>query len=515
MAIPIVEPIIWRQLPADSPANMRNAVIQALLDAGWTKDSGAAIALPYSIATLTGLPNNGGTVTIGPKVYTFKTTLTSPGVANEVLIGVDAVSSIANLAAAISAGVGAGVVYGTGTTVNSDVTVAPPSGATLQATGISATKYQIATTSNCTNFAWGFPFLADISDRFISAPTSQDGLQYAVRVFLPWISGVSCIGIQTGTADWAKNSAWVSNVNGNAVGMHPKCVGFPEIIAHKHGAIIFYRGNPAGLGGCWWQVLQLPIEASPGAIQDALVDGTGALIYQPGHGYVTGQNVTIAQLPGVGTLDLRGTWSVAVVDANYYRLDNSSALSGPYDSSHPARAAGASQSVQAMFCSWDDWNDGVNSWSMHCGFLREMFYWPYLGGSHHQGVAWANGYVGEAWMCYQNLAFWDQNPNPFGGSSSYAGFDDLQMYGVASMGGRQWFGGRFQLLDAIVGWSTQGYTGTSVPDGVGYLFNTVLVTKGLSMDAVVTDDDGKDWIVIGARSDLSISVLMRVPKGYN
>ena len=98
MAIPIVEPIIWRQLPIDDPANMRDAVIQALLDAGWTEDANGAIALPYSILTVSGLPNNDGTITVGSMTYTWKTALTNSGnTPYEVLIGSGAASSAANI----------------------------------------------------------------------------------------------------------------------------------------------------------------------------------------------------------------------------------------------------------------------------------------------------------------------------------------------------------------------------------------------------------------------------------
>lgn len=64
------------------------------------------------------------TVIIGSTVYTFKTVLTVNPVAFEVLIGVDADASLANLAAAINAAAGAGIVYGTGTTAHLFVTAA-------------------------------------------------------------------------------------------------------------------------------------------------------------------------------------------------------------------------------------------------------------------------------------------------------------------------------------------------------------------------------------------------------
>ncbi len=60
------------------------------------------------------------TVTVGTKTYTFVASLT--GAANEVLIGANTSATLANLAAAVNGGPGAGVAYGTGTVANADAT---------------------------------------------------------------------------------------------------------------------------------------------------------------------------------------------------------------------------------------------------------------------------------------------------------------------------------------------------------------------------------------------------------
>lgn len=59
--------------------------------------------------------SNNDTVTVGSVTYTFKTALTSPAVAGEVLIGADAESTAENLIAAINGEEGAGTTYSTGT----------------------------------------------------------------------------------------------------------------------------------------------------------------------------------------------------------------------------------------------------------------------------------------------------------------------------------------------------------------------------------------------------------------
>jgi len=60
------------------------------------------------------------TVTVGATTYTFVAALS--GAANEVLIGANANATLANLAAAVNGGVGAGVAYGAGTVANTSAT---------------------------------------------------------------------------------------------------------------------------------------------------------------------------------------------------------------------------------------------------------------------------------------------------------------------------------------------------------------------------------------------------------
>jgi len=68
----------------------------------------------------TGLPTATETVTIGTTTYTFVAALSSPVVANEVLIGADAAATASNLLDAIRASLNAGVTFGTGTVANRD-----------------------------------------------------------------------------------------------------------------------------------------------------------------------------------------------------------------------------------------------------------------------------------------------------------------------------------------------------------------------------------------------------------
>ena len=68
------------------------------------------------------IPTDGDTIRIGQTLYTLRTALTSPAVANEVLIGGSAAVMLDNLKLAINAGAGVGTNYSTGTVANAQVT---------------------------------------------------------------------------------------------------------------------------------------------------------------------------------------------------------------------------------------------------------------------------------------------------------------------------------------------------------------------------------------------------------
>jgi len=73
--------------------------------------------------TSTGVaPADGDSVTVGTYTYTFKTALTSPAVAGEVLIGASAAAALDNLKSAVNGTAGAGTTYGDGTLTNDQAT---------------------------------------------------------------------------------------------------------------------------------------------------------------------------------------------------------------------------------------------------------------------------------------------------------------------------------------------------------------------------------------------------------
>ena len=94
-----------------------------------------AAAATGSYAVPISVPTAGNTVTVGGSTYTFVGSVANLTGANDVLIGADVQSTLANLAGAINAstanGQGAGVTYGVGTVPNTSVTSTGSTATTL------------------------------------------------------------------------------------------------------------------------------------------------------------------------------------------------------------------------------------------------------------------------------------------------------------------------------------------------------------------------------------------------
>ena len=87
------------------------------------------------VLTVSGTPEDDGTVSIGPVTYTWKAELSDdPAVPHEVKIGVSAEASIDNLVAAINGGDGEGSVYGEGTAAHPLVSAAKTTAAAMTVT---------------------------------------------------------------------------------------------------------------------------------------------------------------------------------------------------------------------------------------------------------------------------------------------------------------------------------------------------------------------------------------------
>lgn len=114
----------------------------------------ASLLSAQGVLTLTSIPLNAETVTLGATTYTFKTAITTT---NDVLIGLTGETALANLAAAINQGPGEGTLYGTGTVQNASAFAElGPTNAQLTAIAITpgAAGNAIASTETLTVGSW-------------------------------------------------------------------------------------------------------------------------------------------------------------------------------------------------------------------------------------------------------------------------------------------------------------------------------------------------------------------------
>jgi hypothetical protein len=164
----------------------------------WRVAIGAG-ALATGTLTLGANAADGKVVVIGTRTYTFKDTLT--GAADEVLVEASASASLDNLIAAITAGAGVGVKYGTGTVAHAVVTAVAGDGDTMVATakavgfaGNVASTTDIATSSWASGTLIGGIDAQAANDVLIgaSAEISIDNLVLA-------ITGGAGIGTNYGT----------------------------------------------------------------------------------------------------------------------------------------------------------------------------------------------------------------------------------------------------------------------------------------------------------------------------
>jgi hypothetical protein len=132
----------------------------------------------FAAGTLTFAGNaaNNETVTIGTRVYTWKSTLT--GAANEVKVGASTAVSTVNLAAAINRdGASEGTLFGTGTGAHAQVTAVSTETTvvvTARKPSPSFSAGSVATTETMGSGSWGATTLTVAGATSSAAPTASD-----------------------------------------------------------------------------------------------------------------------------------------------------------------------------------------------------------------------------------------------------------------------------------------------------------------------------------------------------
>jgi flagellar hook protein FlgE len=160
-----------------APNATTNVELTMNLDAAAKPASGTAATAATGTLTVTGNAANNETVTIGTTTYTFVTALsTGPTVPDQVLIGLTAADTLANLAAAVNGGAGIGTTYSTGTVADASVTAtASATTLSLSASAPGSTGNSIAATTTMANGTFGAATLTGGTDA-TSTSGSGDGI---------------------------------------------------------------------------------------------------------------------------------------------------------------------------------------------------------------------------------------------------------------------------------------------------------------------------------------------------
>jgi hypothetical protein len=170
----------------------------------WSVGSGTPAA---QVLTFSGEPSDGDTVTIGGKVYTFKTVLANTD--GYVAIGGSEAQAITNLKQAVNLGTGAGAQYATATTAQPNGLVATSTGTTLTVTAPrpGASYNSIAVSKTSTACSWGAGTLAGGA----SIASNTDVVEYLLTCTTPGASGTAQITVTSDTAGEGDAAATVTS----------------------------------------------------------------------------------------------------------------------------------------------------------------------------------------------------------------------------------------------------------------------------------------------------------------
>jgi flagellar hook protein FlgE len=205
------------------------------------------------------LPHTGDTVAIGGTTYTFVANLSALTAPDDVLIGSDVPSTLANLAGAINAattgGQAAGLTYGPGTVANPKVTAtATPTTVNLQAIPVgTAGNGTISTSTTWASGAFGAPDLAG----GVSAVAANGS--YTLPVALPAAGQTVTIGASTYT--FVASAAALTAAGDVLIGADVQ-----SALANLAGAINAASGNGQGAG----------LTYGPGTAANTAVTATGS-----------------------------------------------------------------------------------------------------------------------------------------------------------------------------------------------------------------------------------------------
>lgn len=290
-----------------------------LASAGWTVTTGKSYNLFGQVPTLYNQTNpaNNNTVTINGRVYTYKTTLT--GAADEILIGANVAATLFNTKAAWNAEAGAGTLYGTGTTVNADITVVSflsLNGSTQTTLVVESKSASPVTVSESSNLAWyNTTTTAKTLYKFVSAttPAFQRVTLYAAEDANSTANTIMFFVTARDGASGVGRNTTINTVAGDTM----------RLLAHRYGFHTFEVGAfGTNATGVYAQVPYVPSFMAPKVITGASNASPIVITTSAAHGYTSGDTVLIKYVEG--NLAANGTFSITVLSPTTFSLNASS-----------------------------------------------------------------------------------------------------------------------------------------------------------------------------------------------
>lgn len=224
----------------------------------WTRHA-EVVAVGQRASTVfnfTGIPTNGQQFTIGSKTYTMQTVLTN--VNGNILIGIDAAATQANVLAALQLGSGAGTVYAASTTAHPQIDAYQVTAATsirIDAKVGGTPGNLIATTENLANAAFTGTLLAGgTDDRFTlyidveDARADDDWFDGGAFIFESGANAGRLIEMKTWDAETKRVQLFLPSPYPVEVGttarVYPGCDKRLETCIDKFNNVLNFRGEP-------------------------------------------------------------------------------------------------------------------------------------------------------------------------------------------------------------------------------------------------------------------------------
>lgn len=309
----------WTVPASSKRAAMMNFLKTHLTTAGMTiteKFGSSTLYTPFDLNM-----TNGETFTINGRTYTFVTSLSS---ADDILIGATAADSFNNCIAAINNAAGEGTLYGTGTTINADVTASVNtfSGHVgVLMLGKDATKAGLSVSEIGANLAWSSSTLAEPGLDI----TTATGPAFQIGQARAWYDNDGSGGkVQFELWDRTRvNFQQCGRIDGygNDDPMLTTGVNW-TLIANKYQFAFFANSQPSqNAASFFFSAPHIPTNFAPKKITGATNATPIKITCSAAHGYATGDTVLVKYVEG--NTAANGTWTITVTSSTEFTLGTS------------------------------------------------------------------------------------------------------------------------------------------------------------------------------------------------